>query len=144
MTKTVLIIDRQAIARRLLRFALELQGYRVVEAGDLFGALDALAGCQPHLLVIGIESIEMDIPELVLAARRQLALNDLPVLLLGEEQCRERADLRLIDRCAWLNKPFRIGELDSLVEGLLGSVPLPESGFGSWAGGVPRQGAGHV
>jgi hypothetical protein len=41
-------------------------------------------------------------------------------------------DLQTIGNCAWLDKPFRMGELHSLVESLLGSVSPSGDRFGPW------------
>lgn len=130
MTKTILIFDRQAIARRLLRFALELQGFRVVEIGDLFGAFEALVAARPDLLVIGVDLADTGRHDLADNVRRRPDLVDLPILFLGERQYRERMNLQTIGNCAWLDKPFRMGELHGLVEGLLGCAPLPDGRLG--------------
>jgi DNA-binding response OmpR family regulator len=132
MTKTILIFDKQAIARRLLRFALELQGFRVVETGGLFEVLEALAGSRPDLLVIGVDLIDAGIHDLAAGVRRRQDLDGLPILLVGERQCRERMNLQMIGNCAWLDKPFRMGELHGLVEGLFCCAPLPGNRPGPW------------
>jgi two-component system KDP operon response regulator KdpE len=129
MTKTILIFDRQAIARRLLRFALELQGFRVIEMGDLFGALEALANGKPDLLVIGVDLADTGRHDLADSVRRRSDLDGLPILFVGEGQCKERMNLARIGSCAWLDKPFRMLELHGLVEGLLGCAPLPDVQF---------------
>lgn len=131
-TKTILIFDRQAIARRLLRFALELQNFQVVETGDLFGALGVLVGARPDLLVIGVEPSDAGSHDLADNVRRRPDLVGLPILFLGESQFKERMNLQMIGNCAWLDKPFRMAELHGLVESLLGCAPLPADRVSQW------------
>lgn len=125
MTKTVLIVDGQAISRRLLRFALELQGYRVVEAGDVFSAVDALAKINPSLLVACVDSPDAGSWKLALEIRRRQQPANLPILFHGESQYREVLNAGMIGNCAWLDKPYRMGDLHSLVEALLDRPLLP-------------------
>lgn len=132
MAKTILIFDRQAIARRLLRFALELQGFRVVETGDLFAALESLSSERPDLLVIGVDLTDTGKHDLAGSVRRRPDLDRLPILFLGERQFKERVSLQMFGNSAWLDKPFRMGELHGLVEGMLGCAPLPEERISSW------------
>lgn len=124
MNKTIMIFDRQAIARRLLRFALELQGFLVIEMGDRFGALETLTSSRPDLLVIGVDPADSGRHDLADSVRRRPGLEELPLLFVGERPCRDRLDLRMIGNCAWLDKPFRMQELLGLVESLLGCAPL--------------------
>jgi len=124
MSKTVVVIDKQAVARHMLRFALELQEYRVVEVEDVSGALGALASRNPDLLVIGISPFAADCKDLVGEVRRRPDLDDLPILLVGENRFKDEWDLPMIGNCAWLNKPFRMGELHGLVDSLLSNVSV--------------------
>ena len=129
MPKTVLLIDSQMAARRMLRFAMELYEYRVVELADASGAQAALTGNCPDLLVIGINASDAGQQTLLSQLRQQPAFALLPVLLVGENRCRPRWDLRTIGNCAWLDKPFCMGEFHHLVDTLLAPsrLPLPRS-----------------
>lgn len=144
MTKTILIFDKQAIARRLLCFALELQGFRVVEIGGLFEALDALAGRKPDLLVIGVDLADAGMHDLAVSVRRRQDLDGLPILFVGENQCKAQINLQAIGNCAWLDKPFRMGELHALVESLLGCAPLPGNRPGPWQENARQHERGNV
>lgn len=127
MPKSVLLIDKHAATRGMLRFALELQGYRVAEAEDLSAIPRALVNGSPDLLVIGVDPSVVDSGDLVREVRWRPGLGRLPILLVGENQYAAQWDLSLIGNCAWLNKPFHMGELPGLVESLLGTVALPEN-----------------
>jgi hypothetical protein len=49
----------------------------------------------------------------------------LPILLVGENHFKGEWNLRGIGNCAWLDRPFHMGELHGSVESLLGNVLLP-------------------
>lgn len=125
MTKTIVVIDNQVVSRHMLRFALELQAYRVVEVEDVAGAFGVLASRNPDLLVVGINPAAADCSELVGELRRRPDMSGLPILLVGENHYKGEWDLRRIGNCSWLNKPFRMGELHGSVENLLGNALLP-------------------
>lgn len=124
MPKSVLLIDKHAAARGMLRFALELQGYRVDEAESLSRISDVLANGNPDLLVIGVDPVDAVSGDLIREVRWRPGLGSLPILLVGENQYADQWDLSVVGNCAWLNKPFHMGELPGLIESLLGTVAL--------------------
>lgn len=124
VTNFVLVVEKLFAARRMLRFGLELHGYSVVEVEAAAVELDRLAAGKASLLILGLDPDDAAGPDLVRAIRRRADLEHLPVLLIGTEQYRHSWDLGSIGNCFWLNRPFRLGELHQVVEGLLGSVPL--------------------
>lgn len=126
MIKTVVVLDNQVVARHMLRFALELQQYRVVEAENGAAALNVLASRDPALLVLGVNPAADDNCALVAELRRRHDLGALPILLVGAAHCRAAWDMRSIGNCLWLDKPFRVGELHGAVESLLGIQPPAE------------------
>ena len=125
MTKVVVLIERQITARRMLRFAMELQEYRVVEVENLVSVQAVLIDNPMDLLIIGIDAGNAILRQLVDQVRQSPCWEDLPIVLVGEPQLRLHWDVRMIGNCAWLDKPFRMGELHSLIESMVGSVPLP-------------------
>lgn len=127
MPKSVLLIDRHAATRGMLRFALEMQGYRVVEADNLSRVADALTSGNPDLLVVGVDPADAVSGDLVKEVRWRPGLDSLPILLVGEERYAAQWDLVMIGNCAWLNKPFQMGDLPGMIESLLGAAPLPEN-----------------
>ena len=132
--KTVVLTDSQIVLKRMLRFAMELQGYRVVDTDDAAGAQAALAGDHCDLLVAGVYPDREETRALISAVRCQPQHDSLPILLVGEPQLRADWDLRAIGTCAWLDKPFRMGELHALVESLLRGMTLPPSRPAAQAG----------
>lgn len=129
MPKSVLLIDKHAAIRGMLRFALELQGYRVVETEELSDIPGVLVKRQPDLLVIGVDPVDAGNGDRINELRCRWGLGSLPILLVGEERDAVQCDLEMIGNCVWLNKPFHMGELPALIESLLGTVSLTENHF---------------
>lgn len=124
MTRVAVLIDSQVAARHMLRFAMELNGYRVAELEHASGTLAALAGACPGLLVLGIHPSDPGQQTLLSRVRQQPVLAVLPVLLVGENRFRPSWDLWTTGNCAWLDKPFRIGELHRVLDNLLAQAGL--------------------
>ena len=122
---TIVLIDRQLVLRRMLRFAMELQGYQTVEADDIDGVHAVLAASGRNLLVVGVYPGEDDVRALVDEIRRQPAYGSLPILLVGDKHLRTDWDLRAIGGCAWLDKPFRMRDLHAFVDSLFDNVAPP-------------------
>jgi DNA-binding response OmpR family regulator len=126
MAKTVLVIDSHVAVRKMLNFALEVQGCRTVgvDGGGAADTLEALGRGGIDLLVLGINGPDDENSTLVGQVRLQPDLEGLPILLVGEPRLKLHYDLRAIGSCAWLNKPFRMHEIQGLVENLFGNAPL--------------------
>ena len=136
MTRKVLVLDRQMATRRMLCFAMELQGFQVAEAEDVPGALKAAASRGTvDLLVIGLNAPDDDNAGAIDQVRRVLGLGELPILLVGEKRFATHRDLRELGFCAWLNKPFRLAEIHELAERLLGDTPFAASPAAAMADG---------
>ena len=111
---TILVVDDQSIARDVIRVALELAGYDVLEAASPTVALE-LVRTAPHLdlVVADVVMPEMDAFEL----RERLARHvpNLPVLFTSG----------YADAAAegpFIRKPFTPGELVAKVEAVLSST----------------------
>ena len=92
---TVLVVEDNPIARRIVRLALEGTGYEVVEADDRAQALDAAAACPPDLIIA--RDVLRDTDGLALANEiRRRVDAPLPAIILskawtGLEESRARA-----------------------------------------------------
>lgn len=80
---TVLIIDDDADARRLLRGALAADGFRVLEAVDGASGLDAAHAERPDAITLDILMPGMDGWEVLQRIRADSALADVPVIMLS-------------------------------------------------------------
>ena len=113
---TVLVVEDNPITRKMVRVALESDGYLVLEAGDGRSALAAAAERVPDLIVLDYVLPDTDGMRLLEELRRQAGREDLPALLvtgmvsrLGE--LRARAD----ELTQFLPKPIEPSRLLEVV-----------------------------
>jgi two-component system, cell cycle sensor histidine kinase and response regulator CckA len=97
MRRRVLVVEDNPITRKMLRFALETEGYQALEAGDGRSALELAAIRLPDLLVQDYVLPDMDGLELLESFRRLPGAAELPVLVVtgmvsGLEELRARSD----------------------------------------------------
>ncbi|HVR11739.1 MAG TPA: response regulator [Thermoanaerobaculia bacterium] len=78
---TILIVEDNPITRKMMRVALESEGYRVAEAGDGGAALAAAAELQPDLCILDYVLPDTDGMRLLAELRRQAGRQDIPALL---------------------------------------------------------------
>lgn len=108
---TILVVDDQSVSREVIRHALELAGYDVLEAASPTAALD-LVGSAPRvdLVVADVVMPEMDAFEL--RERLERELPEVRVLFTsGYADAAEEGP--------FIRKPFAPGELVAKVEELL-------------------------
>ena len=114
---TILIVDDEARIRDFVRMNLELEHYRVIEAGDGIQALEKLRENLPDLIVLDVMMPEMDGFETLRAIRE---VSTIPVIMLtvrqGEQDKIHGLDLGADD---YLAKPFSPRELLSRIRALL-------------------------
>ena len=122
MAKAVLVLDKQKVTREMLRFAMELQGFRVVDAVRADAAFADLCRDDFDLLVIGINDDNDDNADMVRQVRRHPDMEALPILLVGENHLKSLFAMREFSCCAWLDKPFRMNEIHLQVESLIVNI----------------------
>lgn len=130
MDPTVLIVEDEAAIVTMLRYNLEREGLRVLEAGDGEEALKLLAEHRVDLVLLDWMLPIMSGIEVCRQIRRRADTRDLPVIMLtarGEESDR----IRGLDTGAddYVSKPFSIGELMARIRAQLRrSGPGPGQG----------------
>ena len=77
----ILLVEDNPITRKLMRFALEAEGYDVVDAAAGRAALEMAATRPPDLLVLDYVLPDMDGLQLLAAVRRQTAVPELPAII---------------------------------------------------------------
>ncbi|MDO9590177.1 MAG: response regulator [Microcella sp.] len=117
---SVLIADDDPLVRRVLRMALESQGYRVLEATDASEVLSA-AEPRPDLVVLDINMPGGTVRE-TLGGLRELHPH-LPILVLSGETVAP-VDLPA-DAAEFARKPIDLTDLLSRVRRLLDSAASP-------------------
>ena len=121
--KMILIVDDEDRMRRFVRMNLELEGYRVSEAGDGLEALNKVRDELPDLILLDVTMPKMDGFETLSRIRE---ISTVPVIMLtvrGDEQDRIRGlDLGADD---YVTKPFSPRELSSRIQAVLRRAEMP-------------------
>lgn len=79
--RTILVVDDDAHIRKVVTFALERDGYDVVQAADGEAALEAVAAYEPALVVLDITMPKMNGDDVCRELRRRD--NDVPIIFLS-------------------------------------------------------------
>lgn len=125
MTKTVLIADDDPHIRQVIRFALEQEGLKTVEAADGAEALDRFAEAAPDMIVLDVGMPEADGLDVCREIRKT---SETPILFLSARD--EEIDRILgleIGGDDYVGKPFSPRELTARVKAILKrGAPAPE------------------
>ena len=106
---SVLVIEDEPEIRRILRGALESEGYRVVEsASGRRGTIDA-GSHKPDLAIVDLGLPDLDGVEVI---RRIRSWSGMPIVVLSA-RIQERSKIEALDAGAddYVTKPFGVGEL---------------------------------
>lgn len=123
---TVLLVDDEEAIQKNLSFALELDGYRVVEALDGEAALAQFAACQPDLVVLDLMLPKLDGIEV---CKRLRATSNVPIIMLTARDDELDKVLGLeLGADDYLTKPFSLREFRSRVKALLRRAAAPRPG----------------
>lgn len=115
--KTVLVVDDYDEMRSLTRHALELFGYRVLEAASGMEAVKVAEADSPDLILLDLSMPAMDGFATLYRLRRLLGLRDVPVIALSAHTAREVREDALAAGCRdFITKPVNIERLKSTVE----------------------------
>lgn len=119
----ILVVDDEPRLRDVVRMNLELEGYRVAEAGTGYEAIERLREELPDLIILDVMMPEMD-GFTTLKNIREVA--SLPVIMLTVRND-ERDRIRGLDLGAddYMTKPFSIPELLSRIKAVLRRTYLP-------------------
>ena len=110
MKKTVLVADDERSITDLVAFALELEGYRVIQAFDGPSALKQVEVEHPQLIMLDIMMPGMDGRDVSRRLKQNPITKGIPILLFSAAP---NPDLRRAQADAYLPKPF---DLDRLIE----------------------------
>lgn len=124
--QTVLVIDDEPQLRRLLRTALEAEGYRVVEAGNGQRGLIEAGSHKPDLAIVDLGLPDIDGADVI---RRIRAWSAMPLLVLSA-RTQEAQKIAALDAGAddYVTKPFGVGELRARIRAALRHAARREQG----------------
>ena len=93
LSRSVLVVDDEPMARMLLRLIMVRAGFEVIEAEDGIEALRIVAAEEPDLVILDVMMPGMDGFEVCEKLRRIQGAKDLPIIMLSA-----RTDRRSIER----------------------------------------------
>ncbi|HZI17998.1 MAG TPA: response regulator [Pyrinomonadaceae bacterium] len=123
-TRTILVVDDYADTRRVVRWMLERQGYRVVEAEGGAEAIEVAARERPALVLMDLSMPQTDGFDATRSIHESEGLAGVPVIAMTAHdmlQFRDRAEETGFDY--YITKPIDFQRLAVLVEKLLGRGP---------------------
>ena len=128
MSKTILIIDDEEMARTLLRLMLKRAGYNVLEADDGLIGLDMALSHEPDAIILDIMMPVMDGYEVLQRLRSEDATVDIPIILLSANMRVtgvERGISLGATRC--LGKPLSPKNLEKVLAEILADEDVSEA-----------------
>jgi len=118
----ILVVDDEAVMRRVLTLALQSRGYLVAQAETGQQALDRLRAGRPDAMILDPGLPDMDGIDVVSVAHGD---HHVPIIVLSERND-EQSQIRALDAGAddYVTKPFREGELMARLRATLRRAPL--------------------
>jgi two-component system chemotaxis response regulator CheY len=118
----ILIVEDSPSMRRLVREALDADGYEVTESENGLEALAVLGRVAPDLVITDINMPQLDGLGLLREIRNLPSFRFTPVLILTSESGTEMKESgRAAGATGWLVKPFDAEQLRRVVVQVLGS-----------------------
>ena len=109
---TILIVDDEAVARRVLASTLTRAGFEVEQACNGEEAWDWLQSRQPDALITDIDMPRMSGKELCLSIEKQFPDRTFPIVVLTSRTEMEHRDwTRAIDNLTFMEKPVSVRRL---------------------------------
>jgi len=117
---TILVVEDNAVNRKLARNVLRSRGYRVLEATTGEEALKMLERQRPDLVLMDLQLPGMDGLEVTRRIKRDPAISDLPVVALTAH-VQEADERRALDAgcVGYITKPIRLAQFPKQVESYL-------------------------
>jgi len=115
--KRILVIEDQALNRKVVRIVLQSRGYTVVEATDAIEALASLEDAIPHLILMDIALPGQSGEDLTRRIKANLAWVEIPIIALTAAAMSGDRERILKSGCDdYLSKPIDIKILIERVE----------------------------
>lgn len=122
MSKTIITVDDSSSVRQMVRFTLENEGHKVLEANDGEHALEVLSGSKVDLVITDLNMPRLDGIGLTKKLRETPGSRFTPVLLLTtESQEIKKNEGKAAGATGWIVKPFKPEQLLSVIKMLIGN-----------------------
>lgn len=119
MKKQILCVEDEIAIRQMIRFALEREGYAVLEAENAFEAREIVANQIPDLMLIDWMLPDLSGPELIRRFRKDEVTREIPIIMLTarteEEDVIYGLDIGADD---YLSKPVSLKTLGARIKAL--------------------------
>ncbi len=123
MSGRILVVEDNALNRRLFTHVLELSGFEVSEAVDGPEALSAIAANRPDLVLLDLDLPRLNGLDVLRRLRRDPACADTPVLACSAIVCRRtEGEARALGAGGYLTKPVGPAVLVAHVAELVGAA----------------------
>lgn len=108
MNKKILVADDSENTRKLLTFALEKEGYKIIQAKDGEEALEKIRNIHPDLAIIDIVMPKLDGFSAVLQMKKNKKTKEIPIIITGKEKLKVLFTLYETAKFEdFMEKPFR-------------------------------------
>ena len=119
LERVILVVDDSAYVRRMIRFALAQQPYRIIEASDGVDALKCMQENQVDLVITDLKMPNMDGFDLIRHLRGDEKTELLPIIMLtGESDDKMREEARNAGVSAFIVKPFVPEQISGLIQSI--------------------------
>ncbi len=120
LSPMVVVAEDSRDTRQMLRRALELKGYRVLEAGDGKEALELTQTYKPNLILVDLNMPKLDGLETIKNVRMMKGTQDqVPIVAMTAFHVYGMKEAALEAGCnEYLIKPFDLEDLDKKLKGL--------------------------
>jgi CheY-like chemotaxis protein len=123
--RRILVADDEAEIRKMMRTAFETKGYEVAETDNGRDVIQSVKTCRPDLVVMDIRMPSMD-GWAALAQINQLPIPPPVVIVSSADDIDMNPAMLKEGVAAYLTKPFRIDELITTCQGVLGVAAAAE------------------
>jgi CheY-like chemotaxis protein len=125
---TILVVDDFEDSRFSLCRLLELSGHSVLEATDGRQAIDLAVGTQPDLVLMDVSLPEVDGITATAEIRAREGIRQMPIVALSAHDTESYQRRAIEAGCqAYVTKPVDFGELEALIDQMLGGAAGPAS-----------------
>lgn len=118
--KVILVAEDEFHVREIVRINLEMEGYKVLVAGNGKEALDLISHELPDLVITDVMMPEMDGMEFFLTLKEKKETNNIPVIMLTvKSQFEDIKSASILGVDEYMTKPFDPRDLNERVKKIL-------------------------